>query len=585
MEYMNHQEITTLWSRLIVEELVRNGITMFCISPGSRSTPLTVAAARHPKTVCRMFPDERAAGFFALGYARAARTPAVLICTSGTAAANYYPAIVEASMDHQPLLVLTADRPAELRETGANQTIRQQGMYAGYTRWQFQLPEPSETFPAAALLSAIDHAAASCRGFSPGPVHLNVPLREPLNPAAVADDQEWTLPLDNWKTSGAPWSSTTHLPPEPENSALKRIADILSAARRPLVIAGRLDDIRDAQAVLDMTTRLNLPLYADISSQLRFHRSVLPLQLAWVSDRFLEQNRADAVLHIGGPLVGKKPAEVLKAWRPDHLIVIRNHPDRYGPDHNITLSIESAPAAFARELERNMAPRSREQAEIPQWAARAEADVDRLCSNDLPVTEISAARQLSSIMDPSHALFLANSMPVRDMDMYGARHQPRILPVAMNRGASGIDGLIATAAGFAEASGSPGTLLIGDISFLHDLNSLNLLSASEQPLLVVVINNNGGGIFSFLPIASEKDVFEEHFATPQQFSIASAAKTFGLDYATADTNSGFCSTYRSMSHSGRPGIVEIRTDRHANLRLHRELNTRLAAVIGPDHAD
>ncbi|MBO8092851.1 MAG: 2-succinyl-5-enolpyruvyl-6-hydroxy-3-cyclohexene-1-carboxylic-acid synthase [Prosthecochloris sp.] len=575
---MTHKELTSLWSRLIVDELVRNGIRLFCISPGSRSTPLTVAAARHPETVCRVFPDERASAFFALGQARATHLPAVLVCTSGTAAANYFPAVVEASMDRQPLIVLSADRPAELQETGANQTIRQQGMYGSYTRWNFQLPEPSEDFPARALVSAIDEAAASSTGYPPGPVHINIPFREPLDPVDVPPFQHWTAPLETWLEHRKPWCTTISETPGLPVETAGILADLVGNASSPLVIAGNLDRREDALGVYEMARTLAIPLYADISSQLRLKQDTLPLQLAWLSETYLAQNRPDLVLHFGGPVVGKKPAEALEIWKPDNYIVVRNHPFRYNPSHNATMSIEARPGELAGKLQLSVTRKTGFAAEAT-WLAPVQRELDRICRPELPVSEISAARLLSSVIDPTHGLFLANSMPVRDMDMYGATHQPSVLATAVNRGASGIDGLVATAAGFAQGRHSPVTIMIGDISLLHDLNSLHLLSAADIAVTVIAVNNNGGGIFSFLPVSDHPDVFENFFATPRDFSIRAAAETFGLRYSRPETNSEFCSVFRKMSHSGTSGIIEIRTSRHENLEQHRMLNARLARII------
>ncbi len=576
---MKHQEITTLWSWIIVEELVRNGIVFFCISPGSRSTPLTVAASRHPATICKTFPDERAGAFFALGYARATSRPAVLICTSGTAAANYFPAVVEASMDHQPMLVLSADRPFELRETGANQTIRQSGIYGSYSRWSFQLPEPSVETPPAAILSAIDYAVSTCRGNPKGPVHLNVPFREPLEPVPVSRSNAWLDALGKWKGSGTPWCRYLPHQNAPESAAIEEIAGLVASAENPFIIAGHLDRPAAARAVLNLSQALNIPLYADISSQLRLHKDTVALQQAWLSEHYVNVNRADLVLHFGGSVVGKKPGQVLKTWAPDHLIVIKDHPDRYDPEHTFTMSIEASPEAFAKALAGAAGHRTGKPIQRTTWAERIEREIEQLAGPDSPVTEISAARMVSQLIDPGHGLFLANSMPVRDMDMYAARSAETLIPTAVNRGASGIDGIISSAAGFACGLERPVTLIIGDISFLHDMNALCLLRPMKEPLVIVVINNNGGGIFSFLPISAQQDIFEENFGTPQGLNIAAAAATFAIDHHRPATNAAFRECYTSACRSRKPSIIEVCTSRDENLSLHRTLNESLTALL------
>jgi len=576
---MNHRQTTTLWSALIVEELVRHGITLFCISPGSRSTPLTVAAARHAKTECIMFPDERAGGFFALGYAKSTGKPAVLVCTSGTAVANYYPAVVEASSDNRPMLLLTADRPFELIDVEANQTIRQPGIFGGYTRWNVQLPEPSTAIPARSLLSTIDQAVTSSVGCLPGPVHINAPFREPLEPADPAGEDPWLLQIEAWRKNADPLCASIAPVRLPSENAVQRVGEILRRSASVFLTAGKLDCPQEAEAVLKLARSIGAPLYADISSQLRFHPQYLPLQHLMLSEHFTDRFRPDTVLHFGGKIVGKLPAAAIRSWNPTQVIVVKDHPKRFNPDHNVTLSIQSDPGAFARALVNQTRTDRTHALPLEAICRETREEIDRHCSADAPVTEISAARILSEKLPRTNALFLANSMPVRDMDSYAANRDDCRPLTGINRGASGIDGNIATAAGFAHGLRQPVTLLIGDLSFLHDLNSLTLLRNLRHPLQIIVINNNGGGIFSFLPIADQEDVFETHFGTPQHFSIRSAAETFGLAYDNPSTNAGFASSYADLCRSGHTGIIEIAGSRKDNLTEHRRLNARLRAIV------
>ena len=577
---MNNQQITTIWSTLIVEELVRHGIKRFCISPGSRSTPLTAAAARNSDTECSVFPDERAAAFFALGYARSARKPAALICTSGTAVANYFPAIIEASIDYQPMLVLSADRPFELLETGANQTIRQHGIFGSYTRWHCELPEPSEKIPANALLSTIDYAVRQSLGTSPGPVHLNQPFREPFDPVDTPDDSTWTDILALWKEKHEPLNSFAFDKKKAESVTVNRIKKLLTGSSSPLLVAGHLDTRADGAAVLNLARTLDIPLYTDISSQLRMCRENEPIQPLLLSERFTSRFKPDLVLQFGGKIVGKHLPAAIKRWTPQHFIVIKNHPSRYNPDHNVTLQIEASPEDFAAQLVSTVDRDKTNDISLHILSSEIEKELDDYCSSGKALTEISTVRIVSEIIPEYHGLFLANSMPIRDMDAYTVLRKNGAIPkFGMNRGASGIDGNIATAAGFAQGLDSPVTLVIGDISFLHDLNSLTLLHTMKHPLHIVVINNNGGGIFSFLPIAKQKDIFETHFATPQQYNIRSAAETFGISYCNPSTNRQFREHYLKRCRSNTPGIIEITCSRENNLQEHHTLNARLRALI------
>jgi len=577
---MNNKEITTLWCRLIIEELGRHGIHRFCISPGSRSTPLTAAAARNAGTRCAIFPDERAAAFFALGFARATGKPAVLICTSGTAVANYFPAVVEASFSNLPILVLSADRPFELFETGANQTIRQQGLFGTYSRWNIELPEPSEAIPAEALLSTIDYAVGRSLGSPPGPVHLNIPFREPFDPVNLSGPTPWEASLILWKQNNEPLNSFAVSRKIADRAVVDRTKALLKNASSPLIVAGQLESRTDAEAIGSLAETLDIPLYADISSQLRMDGRREPLQPLLLSKRFTASFNPDLILHFGGKIVGKQLAITIKNRAPKHFIVITNSSRRYNPDHNVTLQIEANPGEFAKLLVPEKSRSGKHERSLKALSDEIEKELDNYCASGKPLTEISTARILSGMIPESHGLFIANSMPIRDMDTYAALRKNGSAPLcAMNRGASGIDGNIATAAGLAQGLGTPVTLLIGDISFLHDLNSLTLLQGMEQPLHIVVVNNNGGGIFSFLPVATQKDIFETNFGTPQNYSIRAAAETFGISYNSPSSPESFKASYADLSRSDVSGIIEVNGSREENLAEHRRVNEQLRNII------
>ncbi|AOS84422.1 2-succinyl-5-enolpyruvyl-6-hydroxy-3-cyclohexene-1-carboxylic-acid synthase [Chlorobaculum limnaeum] len=576
---MNSKQITTLWCAVIVEELIRQGAGFFCISPGSRSTPLTLAVASNPKARFRMFPDERSAGFYALGYARATGMPAALVCTSGTAVANYFPAVVEASADAQPMLVLSADRPFELLECGANQTIRQQDMFGSYTRWSFELPEPGMATPLASLLSTIDQAVKRSLGSPAGPVHLNLPFREPLEPEAPDYSHPWAAPLEAWRASGEPWSRFALPLHEPGAESIVALREILAGAERPLLVAGNMSNAADGEAVAALADSLGVPLLADLTSGIRLSANRSPWQLAFQNEAFTDSFRPDVVLHFGGPLIGKQPALAIRKHPPMHYVIVREHPGRLGPDHNVTLTIEASPASVASALEACRVPLTGLECRDAFSAASGIID-EMVCKPGEAVNEISAPRIVSSLAGDGHALFVANSMPARDMDLYAAPVAQKPLQVALNRGVSGIDGIISTAAGFSAGLRKPATLFIGDISFLHDLNALSLLGHPWNPLIVIVLNNNGGGIFSFLPIASVTDRLDECFAAPQNFSVELAARTFGLDYACPPTNRDFTSVYAEALKANRSLVIEVKSDRQQNFLLHRAIKAQLDPIFG-----
>ena len=576
---MSGLEITSLWSSIVIEELIRQGAEFFCISPGSRSTPLTVAVARNPKARWKMFADERSASFFALGYGRATGKPAVLVCTSGTAVANYFPAVVEASMDFQPMLILSADRPFELQECGANQTIRQEGMFGSYTRWNMQLPLPSREVPIKALLSTIAYAVAKTLGSPSGPVHLNQPFREPLEPVRSDLNDPWLGTVQKWLKTGKPSAMSAFPEKYPDTEKVVIVRKILASAKQPLIIAGSMQSAEEAEAVRELALDLQVPLYADFSSGMRLKSGVQPWQLAFQSSGFIRNFRPDLVLHFGGHLIAKHPAAALLEWNPEHYIVVRSHANRFSPDHNVTLSIEASLVLTSASLKGSRTTLSGMNIEYAEeFFRRAGEEIDAEALPLKPVTEISAARLTSRLITEQQLLFISNSMPVRDMDSYAITSHHNGIRSGLNRGVSGIDGILSTTAGFAEGYGKPATLIIGDIAFLHDLNALSLLDTLSVPLQIIVLNNNGGGIFSFLPVSEYSDIFETHFATPQNYSVQSAAETFGVDYACPQTNGEFSEIYTAASGSNRSIVIEIKGSRKENLLQHRALQGRISAL-------
>ncbi len=576
---MNNQQITTLWSNIIVEELVRLGADFFCISPGSRSTPLTIAIARNPRARWKIFVDERSAAFFALGYARAFGRPAVLICTSGTAVANYFPAVVEASMDALPMLILSADRPFELLECGANQTIRQENIFGSYTRWNMQLPAPSKDTPLKALLSTVDQAVKKTLGTSGGPVHLNQPFREPFIPEIPDLNDPWVIPLQHWLENGKPSGNTIVPEKQPDTCSISMLRKLLAAAKQPMIIAGSMTNSADALAVNELANDLRIPLYADFSSGLRMVASVQPLQLLLQSHEFRKFIASDLVLHFGGNVIAKHPSTALKEWQPEHYIVVKSEPSRFSPDHNVTCRIEASIAQTASMLKgcRTTPPRIDRNTTDHFFKAISE-EIQNEQHPDKSVTDISAARMVSQLITEQQVLFVSNSMPVRDMDNYACSYHAGGIPTAINRGASGIDGIISTTVGFSTGHKKSATLMIGDIAFLHDLNALSLLSTLPFPLQIIILNNNGGAIFSFLPVSECTDVFETHFATPQNYSIRSAAETFGLDYACPQTNREFSEVYSAACSSTRSIVLEVKSSRAENVLQHRALRGRIMGI-------
>jgi 2-succinyl-5-enolpyruvyl-6-hydroxy-3-cyclohexene-1-carboxylate synthase len=568
-----------LWGYLIVEELVRNGVDYFVISPGSRSTPLTVAVARNAKASHTICIDERAAAFHAIGYARATTKPAVLICTSGTAAANYLPAVIEAATDNLPLIILSADRPPELRHTGANQTINQVNLYGTYPTWQFDLPCPTAEINPAVVLTTIDLAVSRARQSPGGVIHLNCMFREPLAP--TAEPVEIPASLTNWHERNGVYTSYAQKLNTASESQIQQLAThIIDPIFRGVLIVGQLKDPASYHWVVKLAERLNWAIFADIQSGLRLRRD-LPTLVHYFDrllliDEAIKPKTFDIIIQIGSRIVSAGLLKWLAKYPPTNYVMVLDNGDRDDPNHHVTLRIESDISLFCQQL---LSTGFECQPSIWVRQLRSTSQniglivADFLNGQEI-LTEPWIARTISELIPAYHGLWIANSMPIRDLDMYGSEYtnNPRI---GTNRGTSGIEGSIAAATGFAVGLKAPVTAIVGDLSALHDLNSLALLGRNLYPVIVVIINNDGGGIFSFLPIAKSTDVFESYFGTPHGLEFSHAARMFGLDYYHPQNQTEFIDKYTQALANNRSTIIEIKTDRQANWQLHQDLNKKI----------
>jgi 2-succinyl-5-enolpyruvyl-6-hydroxy-3-cyclohexene-1-carboxylate synthase len=563
-----------LWADLVIEELVRDGVDFFCVAPGSRSTPLVAALAANPRAKSLVHFDERGTAFAAMGHARATGRPAAWITTSGTAAANGLPAVVEAATDGVPMVLLTADRPPELRQTGANQTIDQPDIFGDYVRWRFDLPAPDPSIDPAMVLTTVDQAAYRARRAPEGPVHLNLMFREPLLPERGSEGLSGSTP---WLRSGEPYTRYAATKPAVDGVEVERLWAALRPVGRGLIVAGRLRSRKQGEAVLRLADTLDWPLLPDVGSQIRLGAdsgNLAPFyDVLLASESFAQAHAPEAVLHFGGRALSKRLERFLAATRPDPYFVVRENPFRLDPNHRVTHSVEADVVDFCAALGR--ATEEHPPADSGAWAVgwreaseKVGRRLDGLFSETEELGEPLVAWLVSRHIPEGYGLCVASSMPIRDLDTYAATGGAPV-PVAANRGASGIDGTVATAAGFARGLGAPLTLLAGDLALLHDLNSLAMLRDTRA--VVVVLNNDGGGIFSFLPVARHEEFFEPYFGTPQGVSFEHAAAMFGLDYKNPRTASDFVEAYRAAYTRHTSTIIEVRTDRKENVALHRDL--------------
>lgn len=573
------------WAGLIVEELVRLGIRHACIAPGSRSTPLTLAAAAHPALVCTVHFDERALAFHALGLARGGGRPVAVICTSGSAVANLHPAVVEAAMDRVPLVLLTADRPPELRGCGANQAIDQVGLFGVHARSSIDLPVPAEDYPAEALLRTLDEALWCCRHPLPGPVQINVPFREPL---VAPEDPVPGIPAATWPSDGRPctvWHPARRAAAAP---TLAEVCRALAPMERGLLLVGRLRDEAERVAAERLAGWLGWPVCADITSGLRASRVPAP----WLRhyELLLDADpqgldSPDGILHLGGEFVSKRLLGRVAHWRVP-VVRVTDDSRRLDPAHRVSLRVDAALEAFVEGLmEVSGVEAGPPRPSAPAWTRRllsAEARIATALTAALDgpgeLDEPSACRMVSRGLTGEVGLFLASSMPIRDMDRFAAP-DGACVPVYCNRGASGIDGTLATACGVAAGSGRRVVLVCGDLAFLHDLNALALLARQRPAVTVVLLNNDGGGIFSFLPVAGVGEAFEPYFGTPHGLELGALARGFGLACSQPTSREAFRAALAEALAADQSSVIEVRSDRAANVRRHRELTRRLTDAL------
>lgn len=556
--------ITTLWATLVAEELFRLGVKHVCIAPGSRNTPLIAAIAKHPnleKVVCQ---DERSAAFFALGCGRAARQPAVVLSTSGSAVANMWPAVVEAAADRVPLIVVTADRPPELRNVGANQTIDQAKIFGNYTRFYADMPVPDESVPLRYLLSTLDEAHASAND---GPVHLNFMFREPFGPDVTENWKSKILePISGWLQSS---SSLVRYLSSDLMSDIAQIAQMMKHSENGIIVAGAINDIEGEKAVLELAEKIGWPLIPDILSNLRFTLSPAVANFADLALLDDDIRVPDVVIQFGGRLVSKRLQQFLDKGLSRSHVFVDDHVQRLDPGCVVTHRVRAKASRFAQKLSQAVEPRV---VHTEGWIARSEKIRTTLSDArvDSELSEISVARALLRTIDDSFFLFSASSMPIRDLNMFG---EPRKNParVFANRGASGIDGIVSTACGVAQVLNRRGVLFSGDLTFVYDTNGLQLLKNVRNPLAIVVVNNRGGGIFTMLDIHKQREIFTPYFDAEHDVNLSGLCEAHSVRHIAVRDLEQWQSALREIPILNEHCVIEVASDKWENKRIHDEL--------------
>ncbi|WP_336037487.1 2-succinyl-5-enolpyruvyl-6-hydroxy-3-cyclohexene-1-carboxylic-acid synthase [Halobacterium yunchengense] len=578
-----------LWARAAVDELAESGVDAVCVCPGSRSTPLTVALAEHDDVRVCSHLDERSAAYFALGRGKRTGEPTPVVSTSGTATANFHPAVMEADRARVPLLVLTADRPPELRDSGANQTVDQEKLYGGAVRHYRDLPEPAaDDRRLRSLRTAVCRAVGEATGANPGPVHLNFPFRKPLEPVEVPGDVPEGFAADHALAArgrDGPFVDVHHSPAGPDDATLAVLADAVETAECGLVVAGP-DDASGltAEAAAALADATGFPLFADPLSGVRYgdHVADAPVVGGYdgllAADALADAPAPEVVLRFGASPTSKALRHYLRDADARQFVV-----DPAGGWREATFAASDLVVADPSEAARALAARVdagadaawRERVldlEAAYWATVEGFDADELLEGDV------VAAAAADAPDPA-TVFVSNSMPVRDLDRFG-RPRAADLTVLGNRGASGIDGVTSAALGAGSATDDPLVLVTGDLAYYHDSNGLLALERCGVDATVVLVNNDGGGIFHMLPIEDFDPPFTGQFRTPHGLDFAPTGDTYDLEFASTETLEGFREAYRESVASDGTQVLEVRTDAEAS---HRE-RERLERVVGDELA-
>ena len=554
----------------LTDELARGGVTEACLAPGSRSAPLSLALLADERFRVHVRIDERSASFLALGLAKATGAPAVVLSTSGTAAANFHPAVVEAHESRTPMIVVTADRPPELRATGANQTIDQIKLYGDSVRWFCEIGAADEAEGSARYWRSLaSRAIAESNGPRPGPVHLNAAFREPLVPGA----ERWPHSIEG-RPGGGPWHRVERAPREPDDDLVAELVRRIDRAERGVIVAG--DGAGAPRSWLRLAEAAAYPIIAEPTSGLRSGAAISTYDALLRHERFA-RHRPEIVLRVGKPGTSK----VLGAWLEGaDQVLVDDGAAPLDPDRAVGMIIDAGPDRTGIALAKAISGRAASDW-YEKWR-RAESlarnAMDQTIDSYPEPTEPRIARDVARSLPGGSTVVVASSMPVRDLEAFA---RPRAgLRVLANRGVNGIDGFVSTALGVALGPGQPVVALAGDLSMIHDSNGLSVTGGPRPDVVFVVINNDGGGIFSFLPqAAAAKDSFETLFGTPHGMDFEALARGHGCRYELVASPAGLSGGVEDARRAGGIQLLEVRTDRTRNVVVHQEIWKAVHAAI------
>lgn len=549
---MSASSFNRRWAEVILETLARHGVKHVCIAPGSRSTPLTLAAAQNKAFIHHTHFDERGLGHLALGLAKASQQPVAVIVTSGTAVANLYPALIEAGLTGEKLILLTADRPPELIDCGANQAIRQPGMFASHPDQTVSLPRPAQEIPARWLVSTLDNALGSLHG---GAVHINCPFAEPLYGELDDSGLEWQRALGSWWQSDRPW-----LREDIRRESEKQRDWFFWRQKRGVIVAGRMS-AAEGKRVAEWAQTLGWPLIGDVLSQTG---QPLPCADLWLGNASAvnELAQAQIIIQLGSSLTGKRLLQWQATCTPEEYWLVDRVAGRLDPAHHRGRRLISGVGEWLA-----LHPAEKRHPWYTAIPTLAERAWQAAAARRDTFGEAQLAHRLATFLPPQGQLFLGNSLVVRLVDALG--QLPAGYPVYSNRGASGIDGLLSTAAGVQRATARPTLALVGDLSALYDLNALALLRQVSAPFVLIVVNNNGGQIFSLLPTPQAER--EQFYLMPQNVHFDHAAAMFGLAYHRPESWAGLEAALAGAWRTPQATLIELVVDPQAGAQTLQQL--------------
>ncbi|MFA1821998.1 2-succinyl-5-enolpyruvyl-6-hydroxy-3-cyclohexene-1-carboxylic-acid synthase [Virgibacillus oceani] len=565
---MNHTEVLTRYTANFIDELTKNGVTDVVISPGSRSTPLALPVAENDYLNEWVIIDERSAAFFALGMAKKTKRPVAIICSSGTAAANYFPAIIEAHYSRVPLVVLTADRPHELRDVGAPQAIEQIKLYGEYVKWFQEMAIPEAT---SEMLSYVRSKAARAVYMAtegnPGPIHLNFPFREPLS-LDFSLENIWKAPYNK------PYSPAVEGKKQLNYQQLEGLLQQLDGRKKGIFVCGPQVNEDFAESITALADKWGWPVLADPLSQLRsgshVKENIIESYDAILrNEEIREELKPDVIIRFGAMPVSKPYLFFVKQHKSVQQFIVENDTGYREPAGNSTEFIFADAALLCKDLAAVKQSVHRDNYWLKKWRRMNQIAKNELLKKDAEeITEGEAVRGLLAIIPDNSSIYVGNSMAVRDLDTFFLTNEKN-LSVLANRGANGIDGMVSSGLG-AAAAGSPVTLVLGDLSFFHDMNGLMAAKHYNLNITILVVNNNGGGIFSFLPQAKDPKHFETLFGTPLDIDFKEAVSMYGGEYAEAKTEEELKAVLKESYQFNGLSVVEVKTDRTENIAWHKE---------------